>query len=105
MNVLPAGRRVAVYVTDITDPESFSVQLAEGEAQLTQMMRQIGEFCDGGHARVPDRLQLGSFMLGRFTDDKEWYRAKITGKARNLTCRLVIIDQFIKISLFFCNLE
>lgn len=67
-------------VTEVVDPESFFIQQSSSEQQLNNLMEQLGVYCESGQAQNPPQLALGDYILARFSEDRAWYRAKITGK-------------------------
>ena len=77
------GQTVDVYISNVESPTSFYCQPLELAAELDNMMSKLGAFISNNGPQVrldPANLTPGQVCIARYSDDKEWYRAKIEGE-------------------------
>ena len=78
------GQTIDVYKSVVESPTSFYCQPLELTADLEDMMSKLGDFMSKSGPRMqldPASLTPGQVCLARYSDDNEWYRAKIEGEA------------------------
>lgn len=57
------------------------VQLTKFKETMDTMYDKMGEYCNSGKAKAIAKVTIGECYAVRFTQDNEWYRAKVTGEA------------------------
>ncbi|KAK2183308.1 hypothetical protein NP493_317g02007 [Ridgeia piscesae] len=86
---LTIGQTSPVQVTSAPDPDSFTLQLLDNEnlPMLAKLTTELLDYTDQSESFTPC---IGELMCARFSLDKNWYRAEVTGKvAGKYTVRFV----------------
>ncbi|XP_071116873.1 uncharacterized protein [Haliotis cracherodii] len=88
------GTQEEVFVSHITDPEHFCVQLARWNADLESLMEDLHHQYSSleGSAGTMAPPILGSACVAQFTEDEEWYRAVITGVLKSGMVEVRFVD-------------
>ena len=75
------GRAQKVSVTHICSPTDFLVQLASNKRKLETLSHNINIWCkrEASVKHIPNLVEVGSFVLAKYSVDKTWYRAKVLG--------------------------
>ena len=81
MDFIPSDSTEYVFTTHIKDPEHFYVHVESQTKILDDIMEALASryFDLGPSDRILSNKRLGSLCAAKFTDDNNWYRARITG--------------------------
>ena len=77
---LTVGQTSPVQVTSAPDPDSFTLQLLD-DKNLPMLAKLTTELLDYTGQSESFSPCVGELMCARFSLDKNWYRAEVTGKA------------------------
>ncbi|RUS69352.1 hypothetical protein EGW08_022885 [Elysia chlorotica] len=81
--ILPVvkGKAQKVSVTHICSPNDFLVQLSSNKRKLETLSHNINTWCrrDASIKYIPINIEVGDFVLARYSVDKTWYRARVLG--------------------------
>ncbi|KAI5283928.1 hypothetical protein KEM54_001721, partial [Ascosphaera aggregata] len=84
-----------IVVTNIESDGKLKIQqIGSGTAALTEMMSSFRDFhLNNANDKLPGPPKAGDFVSARFTEDNEWYRAKVRRNDREAqTSDVVYID-------------
>ncbi|GFO25362.1 RING finger protein 17 [Plakobranchus ocellatus] len=75
------GKPERVSVTHICSPNDFLVQLETNSRKLQTLSHNINIWCrrEASARHMPSQVDVGTFVLARYSEDKTWYRAKVLG--------------------------
>ena len=73
---LPTNTHLDVYISFTESPAQFYLQLAESYTTLEQLSTLLEERREVGGEGV--RPEVGTFCAAQFSEDKLWYRARVT---------------------------
>ncbi|GFS16808.1 RING finger protein 17 [Elysia marginata] len=78
---VPKGRAQKASVTHICSPNDFLVQLSSNKRKLETLAHNINIWCrrEASSKHIPNKVEVGSFVLAKYSVDKTWYRAKVLG--------------------------
>ncbi|RUS80335.1 hypothetical protein EGW08_011904 [Elysia chlorotica] len=81
IDFISKGSTEYVFTTHIKDPEHFYVHVESQTKILDDIMETLAERYNdiGPYDRILNNKRLGTLCAAKFTDDDNWYRAKITG--------------------------
>ena len=87
--ILPVikGKAQEVSVAHIYSPNDFLVQLSSNKRKLETLSHNINTWCrrEASIKHTPLKVEVGSFILARYSVDKTWYRAKVLGLVEDNT--------------------
>ncbi|XP_067679478.1 maternal protein tudor-like isoform X2 [Haliotis asinina] len=88
------GTQEEVFVSHITDPEHFCVQLTRWSGDLDRLMDDLHEEYSTleGSAGTMRPPVLGNACVAQFSEDEGWYRAVITGVLKSGMVEVRFID-------------
>ena len=75
---LPTNTHLDVYISFTESPAQFYVQLAESYTTLEQLSTLLEESCAQSLVKGGVRPEVGTFCAAQFSEDKVWYRARVT---------------------------
>ncbi|XP_018585940.1 tudor domain-containing 6 isoform X2 [Scleropages formosus] len=81
-----------VYVSHISSPSSFFVQLTEDEAEIYSIVDKLNGDLSCRTSVNVDELQEGDLVNAVFPDDGSWYRGVVQNVFRNGTVQVEFID-------------
>ena len=81
---------VDVYVSFIDSPTSFYCQPLNLTADLETMMQCLADTVAGGNVEPLESVCPGAPCLAQFSDDNEWYRARVESVSDNGTTDIVV---------------
>ena len=74
------GSQYDILVTFAESPHEFYCQVMDPEEKLDVLMTEIDEYCQDPSSKSPAHFswKSGDFALAQFSEDKLWYRSRIT---------------------------
>ncbi|GFN94103.1 LOW QUALITY PROTEIN: tudor domain-containing protein 1 [Plakobranchus ocellatus] len=94
IDFLPTDETEYVFTTHIKDPEHFYVHVESRAKILENIMDALAErYYDVGPSdRILSHKKLGNLCAAKFTDDNNWYRARITGLMKTGMIEVQFVD-------------
>ena len=82
IDFIPNDSTEYVFTTHIKDPEHFYVHVESQTKILDDIMEALNDRYNnlGPYDRILNNKKLGGLCAAKFTDDNNWYRARITGR-------------------------
>ena len=74
---LPVNKEVEVVMSYAQSPSKFFVHLAESSYAVEQLSDKLNSLYASGGETLAD-VKVGSFCAAQFSEDKLWYRARVT---------------------------
>nr|KAG5696920.1 hypothetical protein BaRGS_015884 [Batillaria attramentaria] len=105
--------RCQVFVSWVTTPGDFYVQLADNHSILDSLTDDLQSFYNGPKASPVASVQLGMMVVAKFSEDKAWYRGVVRGISGNTAdvqfvdfgnSEKVQFDSLKQIDRQFCNI-
>ena len=81
----PISSTIDVYVSFLNSPSSFYCQPLALAADLEAMMEELAGVVTGGSLEGLESACPGTYCLAQFSDDNEWYRARVESVSDNGT--------------------
>ncbi|KAK3749426.1 hypothetical protein RRG08_003275 [Elysia crispata] len=83
-----------VFTTHIKDPEHFYVHVESQTKILDDIMEALNDRYNnlGPYDRILNNKKLGGLCAAKFTDDNNWYRARITGLMKTGLIEVQFVD-------------
>ena len=88
---LPTNTHLDVYISFTESPAQFYIQLAESYTTLEQLSTLLEESCAQSPMGGGVSPEVGTFCAAQFSEDKLWYRARVTA-VRGSKAEVCFID-------------
>uniref|UniRef100_A0A3B5BFI9 Tudor domain containing 1 n=1 Tax=Stegastes partitus TaxID=144197 RepID=A0A3B5BFI9_9TELE len=73
------GDKLSVFITHLKSPDEFIVQKMENAGVIQDLQLKLREHCCQTEAQQNFRPAPGTVCCAQFSEDKQWYRAKVMG--------------------------
>lgn len=92
--VIPTGALEEVIISDASSPSSFFCQLQRESFELDTLMDELTEYYNGlcdDNERI-DNFIVGMLCVARYSEDDNWYRAKVIDVLKSGVVEIFFVD-------------
>ena len=93
MNRLPTTDTSVILVTEVADPGNFWLQVIDAKTlqEMEKLSQKVHDYCQSC-SLLEDAPVLGQLCCAKFTEDRVWYRARVTEILDQSSFRVQFVD-------------